>query len=98
MIKIEINKKAGRELRKLTKKNSQLKKQLYDSILSIQENPEDGLMKYLPPKLQGIIHKKRSGDYRIIYAYKENKIIILSVFHRKEEYDRIKKMLKTLEF
>ncbi len=63
------------------------KRQIKDAVERIAANPAIG--KYLTGDLKGLL-SYRSGDYRIIYRIHHKKItvIILTVAHRKDVYNK----------
>jgi mRNA interferase RelE/StbE len=80
---IFIEKKAEKDLRKLPKN---YKNKIIQKILELKYNPK-------PKEARKITssdnyYRIRVGDYRIIYEinYKENKIFIFRIRHRKEAY------------
>ncbi len=82
MYKIEIDRKVLSYLKKLDKN---IRKQIFDKILLLSEDPSIG--KPLKYALHGY-SRVRVGKYRIIYRVKENEkvVFIVAIGHRKRIY------------
>lgn len=87
---ILYSKRAGRELRKL---DPQVKRRVRAALEKLAEDPTRG--KPLQLDLRGL-RSLRAGDYRIIYRAIEGRleILVLTVGHRREVYDRLRDRLK----
>ncbi|GGD45674.1 hypothetical protein GCM10011514_07100 [Emticicia aquatilis] len=92
MYKVEISKKALKELEKLPK---EVVRKFRDKFSDLAENPYsvNGTKKLVNPKSLGIeleeVYRVRIGDYRAIYAI-ENEVLvifIIKIAHRKEVYE-----------
>ena len=72
-------------LKKLEKLDKAEKERISDKINDILENPE----KYKPLRyeLKGL-RSARAGKWRIIYRVEGNEVIILSIGHRKNVYEK----------
>lgn len=86
---IQYTKEAKKKIEKLDPSISLIVKKAIESLSS---NPFKG--KPLSYELAGL-HSLRTSDYRIIYRIKEEQLIIIvvSVGHRKEIYQRLKKLI-----
>jgi mRNA interferase RelE/StbE len=92
MYKIEIKKKALKELSKLP---TEIIDGFYDKFLELSKDPYNvsGIKPIKNPKGLGIKYKEayraRVGDYRAIYAIENDVLIIhiLRIAHRKEVYE-----------
>lgn len=78
--------------------NDELRNQIADDITDCFEHPEAHEMK----KVQGVTTKEgepvlrvRSGDYRILFAYRKNPRLfdVLLIGHRKEIYKNLPKKI-----
>ena len=80
---VERTKNFDKSLKHIEDKNIKIK--LYKQVKKIVENPS--VSKPLKHDLKGerTIYIK---PYRLIYSFKENKIILLRFFHRKEVYNQ----------
>lgn len=90
MYKILYTKEAKTNIDKLPFKK---KRQIKEAIERIANDPEIG--KHLIHELKGL-SSYRSGTYRIIYRihYKEIIVMILTVGHRKDIYEKISRKSK----
>ena len=80
---IIISPKAFKDLKKIYKKDKLNYKRIKKGINEIKEDPyKSSIMKHY---LKGA-RKIRKGDYRIIFDISDNKVIILDIMPRKEEY------------
>lgn len=92
MYKVEISKKALKELEKLPKDTI---KKFKEKFQELAQDPYkvSGTKKLVNPKSLGIdleeVYRVRVGDYRAIYSIENGVLIIyiLKVAHRKEVYD-----------
>lgn len=92
MYKVEISRKALKELEKLPKDYI---RKLREKFQELAENPYNvvGTKKLVNPKSLGIdldeVYRIRVGDYRAIYSVENNilTIYILKIAHRKEVYE-----------
>lgn len=92
MYKVEISRKALKELEKLPK---DFIRKFREKFQELAENPYHvaGTKKLINPKSLGIdldeVYRVRVGDYRAIYSVENNilTIYILKVAHRKEVYE-----------
>jgi len=86
MYSIRILKAAGKELERLDKP---VAKRIATRIHWLAENLDDANPQALKGDLAGL-YKLRDGDYRIIYEiiHKEKIIIIHSIGHRREIYQK----------
>lgn len=84
MFEIELSDEAQKDLRALTKKDSET---ILKKIYSIKESP----LHYLERLAGKSLWKLRVGDYRAIIFLdtKSNKIFIVKVGHRKNVYGRL---------
>lgn len=81
---IEISESAEKSLEKIPKKD---RSKLVEKIDALSENPTPpGSLKLRGHKVP--LHRIRSGDYRVVYAIKNDLLLILivEVGHRKEIY------------
>jgi mRNA interferase RelE/StbE len=85
---IFIDKRAAKELEKL---ELSIKNRIKEELRSLREDPEKG--RVMKPSTY---RRLRVGDYRAIYAidWKENRIRVLWIGHRKEVYDDFSRFLK----
>jgi len=85
---VRILKAASRELEKLDKSAG---RRVIDRIRWLAENAGEAKLQALKGDLSGL-YKLREGDYRIIYEIirKENVILVHSIGHRREVYQRRK--------
>jgi mRNA-degrading endonuclease RelE of RelBE toxin-antitoxin system len=83
-----IDKRAAKELEKL---EISIKNRIKEELRGLREDPKKG--KVMRPSAYRSL---RAGDYRAIYAidWKENRIRILWIGHRKEVYDDFSRFLK----
>lgn len=88
MYTVRILKTASRELSRLDKP---IAKRIVERIRWLAENLDNAKPKALKGELAGL-YKLREGDYRIIYEVirKEKAIIIHSIGHRREIYQKKK--------
>ncbi len=85
MYRIELTRRAKRELDKLTLKDF---KQIDAVIRALMKEPRPQGVK----KLKGAIHRIRTGDWRIIYAvFDKDKLVIVGKVARHSEraYDKL---------
>lgn len=83
---VELTPAATRELKRLTKRDQELARQLVQAIVDLEEQPR-------PPgckKLKGLkaTFRIRHGDYRIIYDVQDERlsILVIRLGHRREVY------------
>ncbi len=74
-------------LKKLKKLDKETKERIVEALKDICENPER--FKPLRYELKGK-RSARVGKWRIIYMVEEDKVIVLSISHRKSAYTRNK--------
>lgn len=88
MYTVHILKAASRELARL---DTPIAKRIVARIHWLAENLDDANPKVLKGELAGL-YKLREGDYRIIYEIirKEKAIVIHSIGHRREIYQKKK--------
>ena len=72
-------------LRRLKKLDRQVQIRILREIKILEENPFSG--KRLRGRLSGLL-SLRIGDYRIIYQVSKDRIVILTVGHRKTIYGK----------
>ena len=84
MFKIELSDEAQKDLRALTKKDSEI---ILKKLYSIKENP----LHYLERLAGKTLWKLRTGDYRIIIFLntKSDTIFVVKLGHRKDIYERL---------
>lgn len=80
---------AARAIRKL---DPAARRRILAALRTLREDPERG--KPLQLTLKGL-RSWRTGDYRIVYRLIDSRIeiLVVAVGHRREVYDRLKKML-----
>lgn len=85
MYKIILTKAVEKQLKKIPKKD-QLK--ITDKLQSLSSNSKPSEVKPLKGKLAPY-YRIRSGDYRVIYAIEDDKLVVLiiKIAHRKDVYD-----------
>ena len=68
------------------------RRRIFAALRTLREDPERG--KPLQLTLKGL-RSWRTGDYRIVYRLIESRIeiLVVAVGHRRDVYDRLKKML-----
>ncbi|HQT95153.1 MAG: hypothetical protein B7Z61_05175 [Acidobacteria bacterium 37-71-11] len=81
---------AAKAIRKL---DPQVKARVRAAIDALREDPHRG--KSLQLTLKGL-YSWRTGDWRILYRIEAQKIqiLVITVGHRREVYDRIRELLK----
>lgn len=84
--KIEITRKIAKKLLRLPKKDQ---KKIIEKIDLLTVNPMPNGYKKLSGQTNPALYRIRVGDYRIIYAIEEDRLIILIVElgHRKDIYN-----------
>ena len=84
-ILIKLDKKAAKELKKLSK---DIQAKIKQKIKTLCDNPLAGKQLSGFPPLRRI----RSGNYRIIYTFQDNilVILVLNIGHRKDIYRNLK--------
>jgi len=84
MYEIILTKVAEKQLKKLPKKDQS---KIADKLQSLSSNPKPSEVKLLKGKLAPY-YRIRSGDYRVIYAIEDDKLVVLvvKISHRKEVY------------
>jgi mRNA interferase RelE/StbE len=82
-------------IKNIQKLDPPIKRIIRNALESLAKNPGKG--KRLAYELAGL-HSLRTSDYRIIYRIRQKELIIIvvAVGHRKDIYDKLKKLLKTL--
>ena len=92
MYAIELKPQAQKFIEKQSKK---IQRQLVGKIESLQENPRPSNSKLLDSSKN--IYRLRSGNYRIIYQIKDEKLLVLvaKVANRKDAYKNLVHFLKT---
>ena len=80
---------AARAIKKL---DPAARRRILAALRTLREDPERG--KPLQLTLKGL-RSWRTGDYRIVYRLIESRIeiLVVAVGHRRDVYDRLKKML-----
>lgn len=80
---------AARAIRKL---DPAARRRILAALRTLREDPERG--KPLQLTLKGL-RSWRTGDYRIVYRLIDSRIeiLVVAVGHRRDVYDRLKKML-----
>lgn len=86
---IRYTETAAKAIRKL---DPGVRKRVQAAIDTLREDPYRG--KPLQLTLQGL-HSWRTGDWRIIYRVQAERIevLVVTVGHRREVYDRVRKLL-----
>jgi mRNA interferase RelE/StbE len=85
---ILIDKRAAKELEKL---GSSIKSRIVEELRSLRDSPKRG--EVMKPS---VYRRLRIGDYRAIYTidWKENRIRILWIGHRKKIYDEFSRFFR----
>jgi mRNA interferase RelE/StbE len=85
MYRIQFTKEAQKQIEKLPKK---VILKIFEKIEKLASDPKPPGSKSLKGKLAHY-YRIRSGDYRVIYAVEDDKLVILvvKVAHRKDIYD-----------
>ena len=80
---------AARAIRKL---DPAVRRRILAALRTLREDPERG--KPLQLTLKGL-RSWRTGDYRIVYRLIESRIeiLVVAIGHRRDVYERLKKML-----
>jgi len=91
MYVIELKPQAQKFIEKQSKK---VQRQLVGKIESLQENPRPSNSKLLDSSKK--IYRPPSGNYRIIYQIKDEKLLVLvaKVANRKDVYKNLRRFLK----
>lgn len=84
-------KKAAKQFEKL---DSHTKRNVANAIEEMRINPELGGI--LVGDLNGY-YKYRVGDYRIVYSFDSEKVIVLTIAHRSAVYDEVKRYLAIMQ-
>lgn len=72
-------------LRRFEKLDNETQKRVSAALERIRIRPEE----YVERLVGAHLFKLRVGDYRIVLDVKENEIIVITVGHRKNVYDRL---------
>jgi len=80
---VELTARAAKDLDRIQRGQPALVQKIIANIRSLSDNPRTG--KPLVAPLKGM-WSLRVGDYRIIYEFGKNKVVVLTVNHRREVY------------
>lgn len=80
--------RAALDYLRLIPQKKKIRKQIVKKIETLARNPLPPTSKLIQGMVDGEdrVHRIRSGDYRVLYVVRDEKIIVLDIDHRKDVY------------